>query len=87
MNQSVVEIALGIASITYGGLLGIFLLGILSKRTGQKGAVIGFSVGIAVMLSVSLIPILLGMNALVHWTWYVALGTTVTVGTGLLFKN
>lgn len=32
LSQSVVEIALGIASITYGGLLGVFLLGLLSKR-------------------------------------------------------
>jgi Na+/proline symporter len=87
MTQSVVEIALGIASITYGGLLGTFLLGLLSKRVGQKGALVGFTLGILVMLSVSLVPIILGTGPLVHWTCYVALGTIVTAVTGLLFRE
>jgi SSS family transporter len=87
LNQSVVEIALGIASITYGGLLGTFLLGLVSKSVGQKGALIGFSCGIIVMASVSLIPILFGMAPLLHYTWYVALGSAVTIITGVLIKK
>ena len=87
MSQSVVEIALGIASITYGGLLGTFLLGLFFKKVTQKGAVIGFSVGIIAMLSVSLPPVIFGATPLVHWTWYVALGTVVTLIAGSLFRE
>lgn len=87
LQQSMVEIALGIASITYGGLLGTFLLGLLSKRVSEKGALIGFTAGIVAMLSVSIIPILLKQPPLVHWTWYVALGTAVTITFGIFFKK
>ncbi len=84
MSQSVVEIALGIASITYGGLLGVFLLGLLSKTVRETPAIIGFIAGLVAMLSVSLTPIILGRPPFVHWTWYVLIGTTVTIGVGLI---
>ncbi|NOX89408.1 MAG: sodium/solute symporter [Calditrichaeota bacterium] len=84
MSQSVVEIALGIASITYGGMLGIFLLGLLSKRVKERGALIGFTAGLIAMLSVSITPILLGRPPLVHWTWYVLIGSGVTIIVGLI---
>jgi len=87
MSQSVVEIALGIASITYGGLLGTFLLGLFFKKVSQKGALVGFSVGILAMLSVSLPPVIFGSTPLVHWTWYVALGTVVTMVSGSFFRE
>ena len=79
---SVVEIALGIASITYGGLLGTFLLGVLFKGPKQRSAIIGFSAGIGVMLLIILIPMLQGKPALVNWTWYTLIGTTVTLIVG-----
>jgi SSS family solute:Na+ symporter len=87
LSKSVVEIALGIASITYGGLLGTFLLGLLSERVSEKGALIGFSFGIAAMLSVSVIPILMNRPPFIHWTWYVFLGTAVTISIGMFFKK
>jgi hypothetical protein len=39
----VVVVALNIASFTYGGLLGGFLLGVLSKRADQTDAIIGMA--------------------------------------------
>jgi SSS family transporter len=45
-SQSVVELALSIASFTYGGLLGTFLLGILNKKADQNISIISFLVGI-----------------------------------------
>ncbi len=84
LSQSVVEIALGIASITYGGLLGVFLLGLASQKVTEKGAIIGFSAGLAAMLSVSITPILLGRPPFVHWTWYVLIGSVVTIGVGII---
>lgn len=84
LNHSVVEVALGIASITYGGLLGTFLLGRFVKRADERSAIIGFSSGILVMLFVSLYPIITGSPAIIHWTWFVLLGTTVTMIVGWL---
>jgi Na+/proline symporter len=87
VQQSVVEIALGIASITYGGLLGTFLLGLFSKTVKQRAAIIGFSTGLLAMLCIILIPMLSGSTALLHWTWYVAIGTVVTLITGNLYQR
>ena len=49
-TSPVVELGLAIASFTYGGLLGAFLLGILSKRARERDALISFVVAIAVMV-------------------------------------
>ena len=84
VQQSVVEIALGIASVTYGGLLGAFLLGLFDKKTGTVSAVIGMTAGLLVMLLIILIPKITGTHEFVHWTWYVAIGTVVTVISGKL---
>lgn len=48
-NNPVVELGLAIASFTYGGLLGAFLLGLVSERARQRDAVIAFAVTIVVM--------------------------------------
>jgi Na+/proline symporter len=49
MDNPVVELGLAIAGFTYGGLLGAFLLGILSRRARQRDAVIAFVVTTAAM--------------------------------------
>lgn len=74
---SVLEAGLGIASILYGSLLGVFLLGILTRRVGEVSAMIGMSVGFVCMLYIK------GFTP-IAWTWYVLIGTTVTFLTGLL---
>jgi solute:Na+ symporter, SSS family len=68
---------LTIASITYGALLGVFLLGTWNKRANERGALIGFVSGIAVMILVRLCTPL-------AWTWYVLVGTLVTSAIGTL---
>src|SRR5579863_8331749 len=67
---------LTIASITYGGLLGVFLLGTWNRRANENGALIGFVSGIGVMICVQL------LHAPLAWTWYVLAGTIVTFGIG-----
>lgn len=67
----VVEAGLQIASVAYGGLLGVFLLGVLTKRATQAGAMIGMLFGLATELY-------LWLWTAVPWTWYVAIGTVVT---------
>jgi SSS family solute:Na+ symporter len=74
---SVLEAGLSIASIAYGGLLGVFLLGILTRRVGEKAAMAGMMAGFAVMIYVKFFtPI--------AWTWYVVIGTGATFLVGLL---
>jgi SSS family solute:Na+ symporter len=74
---SVLEAGLSIASILYGGLLGIFLLGMLTKRVRERAAMVAMVAGLTVMLYVKFFtPI--------AWTWYVLIGTSVTFAVGLL---
>ncbi len=90
----VVVIALSIASFTYGGLLGGFFLGLFWPRANQRDAITGMSVGITGMAFVvfakqfiAAFPSLagpLGGVATIAWPWYVLIGTTLTVTTGVL---
>ncbi len=74
---SVFTAALSIASILYGALLGVFLLGLLTKRVSEVAAMAGMLAGLATTLYIRFFtPI--------AWTWYVFIGTAVTFGTGLL---
>ncbi|MEM1116857.1 MAG: sodium:solute symporter [Bacteroidota bacterium] len=50
LDNPVVELGLGIAGFTYGGLLGAFALGLVSRRARQADAVVAFVVTIAVMV-------------------------------------
>jgi len=87
VQQSVVEIALGIASITYGGLLGTFLLGRFFPDIKQSAAIAGFTAGILAMLLIILIPKLSGHSPVFHWTWFVAFGSTVCIIVGNLWQK
>ena len=71
----VIEVGLAIASVAYGALLGVFLLGVLTKRATERGAMVGMLFGFAIELY-------LWLGTKVPWTWYVALGTTVTFAVG-----
>ena len=87
VEQSVVEIALGIASITYGGLLGTFLLGRFFPNIKQPAAIAGFTAGILAMLLIIIIPKLAGYPPVFHWTWFVAFGSTVCILVGNLWQK
>jgi SSS family solute:Na+ symporter len=71
----VVEVGLQIASVAYGALLGVFLLGVLTKRANQPGAMIGMLFGFATELY-------LWQSSSVAFTWWVAIGTCVTFAVG-----
>ena len=51
-QDPVVELGLAIASFTYGGLLGVFLLGLCTKRARQWDAIIAFFLALALMVVV-----------------------------------
>ncbi|MCX6592934.1 MAG: sodium:solute symporter [Acidobacteria bacterium] len=73
--KSVLEAALGIASIVYGSLLGVFLLGLLTKRAGEVAAMVGMSTALLVMIYVR-------FATTIAWTWHVLIGTSVTFAVG-----
>lgn len=75
----VVEVGLQIASVAYGALLGAFLLGVLTRRANQNGAMLGMACGFAT-------EIYLWWFTVVPWTWWVAIGTTVTFAIGYLLS-
>jgi len=79
-SQAVVELALSIASFTYGGLLGTFLLGILVKKAKQEDALAGFVAGIFVMISIISLK-------LVAWTWFTFIGVSATLFIGGLLSK
>ncbi|MCU1305468.1 MAG: hypothetical protein JWN45_163 [Acidobacteriaceae bacterium] len=83
-GQRVLELGLSIASVPYGGLLGVFLLGVLTKRANQTGALIGMVCGLLVNLFLFFGPRLHLMTTVVAWTWYVTIGTTLTFVVGYL---
>jgi solute:Na+ symporter, SSS family len=68
---------LSIASVTFGTLLGVFLLGFFNPRANSTGALIGMATGLVAMLYIT------SQTKLV-WTWYVLAGTLVTVIAGSL---
>ncbi|HBY64046.1 MAG TPA: sodium:solute symporter [Solibacterales bacterium] len=74
---SVLEAGLSIASILYGGLLGIFLLGLLTQRVSEGAAMVGMSAGFVLMLYIR-------FGTPIAWTWYVLIGSSVTFATGYL---
>ncbi|MGA8345853.1 MAG: sodium:solute symporter [Candidatus Sulfotelmatobacter sp.] len=79
----VVEVGLQIASVSYGALLGAFLMGVLTRRANQRGAMVGMLFGLSVELYLWRIHI--------PWTWWVIVGTSVTFVVGyassLVFKD
>jgi SSS family transporter len=84
----VVEIGLSIASVAYGALLGVFLLGTLTRYATQAGAIVGMICGFALNLLLWLDPnpIALGPITIPHiaFTWYVLIGSIVTFVVGTL---
>ncbi len=71
----VVEVGLSIVSVAYGALLGVFLLGVLTRRANQGGAILGMICGFAV-------EVYIWLGTRVPWTWYVTIGTVVTFAVG-----
>jgi solute:Na+ symporter, SSS family len=66
----VIEVGLQIASLAYGALLGVFLLGVLTRRAQQTGAIVGMVCGFVTELYL--------WKAHVPWTCWVMIGTIVT---------
>jgi SSS family solute:Na+ symporter len=89
-DAPVVVVALSIASLTYGALLGAFVLARIA-RVRQRDAVAALVIGTAAMTVVVFAgaiggvlgdPPILKALASLAWPWYVPMGVTITVGAG-----
>ena len=76
LSGRVVDEVLGIASFTSGLILGMFMLGTLTRRVDGRAAFAGVVAGTVVMLAVKL-------GTAVNWQWYVLIGSVATVAAGL----
>ncbi|HTV56171.1 MAG TPA: sodium:solute symporter [Terriglobia bacterium] len=75
LKESVLVLALTIASFPYGSMLGIFLLAVLVTKAHWQGTLVGAVTGLVALAAVM-------KFTFVAWTWYVAIGTVVTFFTG-----
>ncbi len=92
----VVEVGLSIASVAYGALLGVFLLGVLTRRANERGTMLAMLCGFLLNVYIWQGKNILGWLELrtgAHWTalaisrpvpftWYVMIGTVVTFAVG-----
>lgn len=78
-GAAAVEVALGITSLVYGGLLGAFLLALIPRPVGGAAAAVAMAAGIGSIAALWVVD-----RTLVAWPWYAVLGSAVTVAVGLL---
>lgn len=81
-DTPVVVLALSMASLTYGGLLGTYLLGGFWPGARERDVILAVVLCVAFMT-----PVVLGWPVRLldglAWPWYVPLGTAVTVAVGM----
>ena len=75
-SRSVVDDVLGIAGFTAGPILGVFFLGVLTRRATQRGALVGLLFGLAVLTAIK-------FTTGLAWPWYALVGSSVTFVVGL----
>jgi Na+/proline symporter len=86
--STVVKTALAIAGFAFGLLLGVFALGVLTRRAGQWDAILGASVGLCVLAFVQWgLPLLIAYKYVppdtkvgYPWLALIGAGTTFLVG-------
>jgi SSS family solute:Na+ symporter len=71
-NRSALDLALSIASLINGPILGVFLVGVFLRRVSQTPALIGMVVSMAAMLYIYFVT-------RIAWTWYVFIGSGITL--------
>jgi SSS family solute:Na+ symporter len=76
VKESIVSSVLGIAAFTTGIVLGVFFLGMFTRRVGQRAALAGLVTGFAAMTAIFFATSL-------AWPWYALVGSLLTVGAGL----
>ena len=92
----VVEVGLSIASVAYGALLGVFLLGVLTRRANQRGSMVGMAFGFCANAFIwqgstfltwlersSGLPFTaVALSRPIPFPWYVLIGSVITFAIG-----
>jgi len=99
-SSRILPIVLGIFGYTYGSLLGIFLLGALTRTRGSdRGNLVAMATGFIAVAILAGLPSdllrLVGLPALprpewlplIAFPWRITFGTLTTLGVGLLFHS
>ncbi len=76
LEDNVVNSALAIASFVSGILLGLFLLGILTRRVGQSAALVGVLAGSAAVTFAK-------FGTPLAWPWFALVGSSTVFAVGL----
>jgi Na+/proline symporter len=76
----VLEAGLTVASLPFGSLLGLFLLGTFDARANSRGSLAGMFAGLATVL-------LVFRFTKIAFTWYVLIGACVTFAVGAVVSR
>ena len=80
-QTDLLSIALGVMTFFYGALLGIFLIGFISRTRGASWSnLLGAALSIAAVVAVK-------YNTEVGWPWFIVIGTLVTMAVGMLGRT
>jgi SSS family solute:Na+ symporter len=84
--DNILWLAFKIAGVTFGSLLGVFLLGLLTRRRVGDGANVAAMI---VMAAVNLVLLVCSELKILNfaWSWLVILGTLGTMGLALTFTR
>jgi solute:Na+ symporter, SSS family len=80
--DKILWLAFKIGGVTFGSLLGVFLLGLLTKRQGNRAN--AWSMTVSAVLMLVLLVLSEKRIAPVGWSWLVIVGTLLTFAGGLL---
>jgi SSS family transporter len=96
-HLTIIPIAIGILGYTYGALLGVFLLGMLTRTRGRDGTnVIAMLLGMTAVLVLCKVQVqgIVNFGAImpdwwpqISWPWFVLVGCSVTFLTAILFPT
>lgn len=78
-KNPLVEIGLSIASVTYGGMMGIFLMGRFFEGFSDRAALAGVLISIVV-------NVFIAFATSIFWVWYVSIGFAVSFVVGVLLN-
>ena len=77
--------AFGWVSLIFGGMLGVFVLGVVTKGRGHDRAnVAAMLTSVAILVAIKFVQELTG-TTYIAWPWWVVIGTAWTFGVGVCF--
>jgi len=79
-SKEILWLGFKIGAFTYGGLLGIFLLGVLTRRGTHRGNVMAMLSSVAIVILLYLFESRTGLS----WPWFVVIGTIWTFVMGFI---